>query len=111
MEMRMRKSGNGEMRKWKHTCDDPWIIIIMAELDRQSWRIGFILSQLVVWPARLLTWLASKFYRESTAWKLSTRILRPVVSVFPSLSFFIESPLPLAFPGRLCATGASSIVR
>ena len=59
MEMRMRKSGNGEMRKWKHTCDDPWIIIIMAELDRQSWRIGFILSQLVVWPARLLTWLAS----------------------------------------------------
>ena len=36
--------------------------------------------------------------------------MRPVVSVFLSLSFFLESPLPLAFPGRLCATGAPSIV-
>ena len=27
-----------------------------------------------------------------------------------SLSFFLESPLPLAFPGMLCATGAPSIV-
>jgi len=58
-----------------------------------------------------LIWLVGvKFYRESTSWKLCTCKLRPIVSVFPSLSFFLESPLPLAFPGRLSATGAPSIV-
>jgi len=50
--MKLGKWRNEEMET--HVSTEPWILAEIMEMDRQSWQDGLLL---VVWPARLLSWL------------------------------------------------------